>query len=1424
MTRLTRKLFVLIAIVAGIPLLLLGALGLLHMPAGERWLETLLNGWLSSPERSVVINDLRMRWPLHLRAERIEVSDRAGPWLVLSRSALDWRPDRLLAGVVAVEQLTVERAELRRKPLATPSEGPPSLPRLPLAIHIDQVAAGVSIAATVTGSPLDLLASGHAVAGPNRLDVGLDLRRQGARQTEAHVRASYDQASLGVDVTVTRPVADVLVGLGGIAGQVPAMDLTLTGQGPLSDWRGTVTGTIDGRSCLDGTLRLARTEGLEVTADLGQAPECLPDPVMARLLAGAPIALRANVTFENGRLTRIAEARLRSAAVRIGISGTLENRLGVRFSLETGELDRFGALAGIDAGGSLQASGTVTGSLAEPVLEARLLSAGGHVGTTRWSDLATDVQLNPTADGGGWMAGTTGSAVPVGLPLGDRPMTWSSTVHFNRADDLYRLVDLRVTGPGGQSSLFGTVRADGMVALRGLIRSERLSLFRDLSGLPRLDGRAVAHVAVSGNAHDAIATTVFAATSGFATGQERVDPLLGSAPRLTATAIYRQGTMPLVHGMLSGDKARLAFGGKAFPGLGLGWHLALPDLAALGVAEVSGQGEAYGLITGPIALPHLAGLLRGQVTRSEQTLAILGAVGVSNLAAPAGAIHLGVRDDQLTADLSSRFRVANGLNLGDIALVSRDTRLTGDIAISDGGVSGHLTGRSSDLQPWSQLAGVMLSGSLTVDAKLSHSKYQEIDANLSGTGLTLARLRIGQLGGKLTVSDPLGKPRGTGRLDASQVAVGGTALRSVEVRAEGSGETIDLRVAVAGPGDRRSSSSLTAQGTLRLQDDAQTLRLASLALSGGGVSGRLMAPTTVVHTDDSIRIAPTRLDIGGGRVELSGQVSGQGLDLRLALTNAPVKLIEPYLTEDQRLVGTLNATALVTGTVAAPVVAMESRGQGLGLVGAGRERLDLTAKARWQDRQVAFDARIKGTRGSSVSVDGRLPLLADFSIPDNGSISGHLRGSGDLDRLTAALPFPGHRIAGKLDADVSVAGTVAQPAVTGQARLREGFYEFYETGTRLRDIQATLTARDSRNFALTLSGSDERRKGRLSGDGRVELRGTQPAWDLAVTLSDFGLIEQDAARARASAQLSFTGQGDSGRLAGKVQIGPGEYHITEGLGGGTPKLRVTEINRPGSKPVVKVTKPAPDVNREKPDQTGPANIALAIEVEIDRMFVRGQGLESDWQGHLTVGGTARDPSVSGQLEAVHGAYDFIGKRFELIDSKVTLDGGAKIDPILDVTAEATANDITAQVKVGGTASKPDLQFTSVPTLPSDEILSRLLFGKSVGQLSVAQQVQIARAAASLTGKGQYDPIGLLRGQMGLDLLDIGVSEEGGGVSPNVTVGKYLDRDTFLRVEEGLGSNEEKISIERRIGQGLSVEADVGRRGSGGVGLSWRKDY
>ena len=69
----------------------------------------------------------------------------------------------------------------------------------------------------------------------------------------------------------------------------------------------------------------------------------------------------------------------------------------------------------------------------------------------------------------------------------------------------------------------------------------------------------------------------------------------------------------------------------------------------------------------------------------------------------------------------------------------------------------------------------------------------------------------------------------------------------------------------------------------------------------------------------------------------------------------------------------------------------------------------------------------------------------------------------------------------------------------------------------------------------------------------------------------------------------------------------------------------------------------------------------------------------------------------------------------------------KLDPSLDFTAQTKAAEVTAVVHITGLADAPQIELTSTPELPQDEILARLLFGEPAAQLTALQLVQTGAA-------------------------------------------------------------------------------------------------
>jgi translocation and assembly module TamB len=191
---------------------------------------------------------------------------------------------------------------------------------------------------------------------------------------------------------------------------------------------------------------------------------------------------------------------------------------------------------------------------------------------------------------------------------------------------------------------------------------------------------------------------------------------------------------------------------------------------------------------------------------------------------------------------------------------------------------------------------------------------------------------------------------------------------------------------------------------------------------------------------------------------------------------------------------------------------------------------------------------------------------------------------------------------------------------------------------------------------------------------------------------------------------------------------------------------------------------------------------------------------------------------------IRGSYDFAGRRFDLTAGTLRFDGSVPANPTLDITAEATVSDLAATIHVTGTSNAPVIAFSSVPSLPQDEVLSRILFGSSITQLSAPEALQLAAAVASLQGKGGgLDPINALRKAAGLDRLRILPADATTGQGTSVAVGKYVTRKTYVElITDGQGYSATRI--EYQVTRWLSLLASISTIGRQSASVRVSKDY
>jgi translocation and assembly module TamB len=210
---------------------------------------------------------------------------------------------------------------------------------------------------------------------------------------------------------------------------------------------------------------------------------------------------------------------------------------------------------------------------------------------------------------------------------------------------------------------------------------------------------------------------------------------------------------------------------------------------------------------------------------------------------------------------------------------------------------------------------------------------------------------------------------------------------------------------------------------------------------------------------------------------------------------------------------------------------------------------------------------------------------------------------------------------------------------------------------------------------------------------------------------------------------------------------------------------------------------------------------------------------------------------------LRGTFALASTTLTFSDGRVSFNGAGlhnQIDPSLDFTAGATAANATTTLHITGLATAPQFTLSSVPTLPEDEILARLLFGESASQLTALQIAQIGVALATLSGVGGGGPNPLVRVQkaLGLDRLSVGSGttnpttgqttgaalEAGRYVSSRVFVGAKQSTTGYSQVEVDVDLTKH-LKLQTRLGNGTAIQGTTPDNDPGStIGFVYQLEY
>lgn len=1320
------------------------------------------------------------------------LSDPKGVFLASPEVKVDWRPIRYLANHVDVRSATAATMTMRKLPefKVVPDTGEPLLPDLDIdvgTLRIDRFIFEPAIA----GERQEARIAGKIAIADRRAQVTANAETIGANakgDTLALVLDAVPEANrLAMTLDVNAPQGGVLAAMGGFKEPLTAK---LDGRGDWKVWNGNLTANL-------GTAPLARValtarDGTFTAKGIAQASRLLAGPMSEML--GTETAIDLTARLEERKVA--IDGRLSSDAARLGISGGIDLGASRYEGLQLAvNILRPGTIAPAVRANGLRATAKFDGAFALPTVEYQ-----ANANSLAFNDIIVE-----------------------GLMLAGKARVDTDQIFIPVSGRAARIRGLDTVAGG----TLVAVRLDGDLAYsNGRILSDNLRLRS-----PRIDAKAILIAdlnkgfytgAIDGRINDYRIESVgifdIDTDADLKTAPRGGFEIVGRV-RARSTRLFNSGVRDFLGGnaTASSDVRYGTDGMIRFANL----RMSAPRLritSGQGSYAPNGQiqlaARASSTDYGPVGV-QLAGTIsnpRAVVTAERPGLGI----GLANLVAKINGAPNGYR-------LAATGDTDYGPLSADVVLLMAKGPLTIDVErgdLSGIGFNGKLV--KSDAGPFVgrlDASGQGLGGLVRLSAD---GKYQAAAINVRANDVVLpgpAKLAVGSaiVDADVTLYD-------TPHIVAD-IQIAQTRIRDYDIAV--GRVKIDYR---NGSGKAQALVEGTSGVPFRIAANADLqpkLWRASVQGRATGINFRTTSPARIIPGTDGYELLPTTVNLGrGSRARIAGRF-GDGIMIQSRLERVNMAILNAVYPD-------MGLGGRATGSLDFEQASSESFPRAdarLTITGFTRT----TAASVSQPVDVNFAGKLLSDGGEARavmrkrgSVIGRMQASLRPLGPGAGGwterliaapLGGGIRYNGPADTLYSFFGPADQHVTGPIAVAADFSCRVSDPCLDGVVRGKDMVYENQTYGTRLTNmvVGGRFTGNRLEIDQLTATAGD----GSVQAKGYISLAQADGyPMNIVATLDNARLARSENIAARATGNLTLE------KVAGQTALLSGSLSL--------PETRYKIVREGAAQvPVLTGVRRKPPAGRQRISGDGLAAVGgslfdlIRLDIALkapDEIYVTGMGLESEWKADIVLRGTTEAPRVTGEIELVRGTLGFAGRSFELEEGRVTFPTGDAYDPAIRLLASDTIETVTVNVSVSGRASNPQIAFSSVPGLPQDEIVSRILFGDSITTLSPLQAVQLASSLNTLSsGGGGLSPLGALQSATGIDRLRILGPDDTVGRGAALAAGQYITKDIYLEVitdARGYTATQLEISLT----PALSLLSQAGGSGQSNLSIRYRKDY
>jgi translocation and assembly module TamB len=441
-------------------------------------------------------------------------------------------------------------------------------------------------------------------------------------------------------------------------------------------------------------------------------------------------------------------------------------------------------------------------------------------------------------------------------------------------------------------------------------------------------------------------------------------------------------------------------------------------------------------------------------------------------------------------------------------------------------------------------------------------------------------------------------------------------------------------------------------------------------------------------------------------------------------------------------------------------------------------------------------ASLELTTPTTTRVNATLRLARTGSDLVTAPLKGTLRARTEDANVLPLFFVDLDRAAGALQLDLAAAGTLANPLISGRVQLDRGELDFYRYNLALRDFGLTADIADN---SVRFTGGGQLGEGRLALEGNMAWREQRPKGEVSIRGENLLVADLPEYRVIASPDLKFTVDGTRIDATGDVLIP-------------SAKLQPADLSGAVQRSAdARLVGDLPEDPQSQYQVHSEINVRLGEDVQLNTF-----GLQGRLTGSVTTVTHPGEPARGrGELRVVSGNYKAYGQDLSIERGRLQFEAATIDNPGLDILATRRIEEEsqTVGVNVRGTLRDPRLSFYSEPSLSQSQVVSYLLTGRPLEDLSTQDTATVGSATDALAVQGGSLLASQIGSRIGLEQFSV---ESRGLNDTSVVLGKFLSPRLFVSYGISLTESLNTFKARYRLSDRWSLKAESGQYQSADV--------